>query len=61
MDSWSFITIVVFLAFMGMLVMVLWPTKGEKPYKDAEKLALKNDNDPIITPRHTSSDKRTKT
>lgn len=61
MDSWSFVTLVVFLAFMGMLVMVLLPTKGGKLYKDAEKLALKDDDTPVITPRQTSSDKRTKT
>lgn len=61
MDSWSFVTVVVFAAFMAMLFIVFWPTRGEKPYKDAEKLVLKEDNDPVITPRQTSSDKRTET
>lgn len=59
---WVVVTCVVFAAFMGMLVIVFWPSKGKKPYENAEKLALKEDSDPVITPRRQhSSDKRTET
>lgn len=51
MNTWSIVTIVVFITFIAMLILTLWPTK-DKPYKDAEKLALKNEGDLPITPRH---------
>lgn len=52
MASWqSLITVVLFVAFILMGVILYYPRRN-KPYKDAEKLALKEDGDPPITPRH---------
>lgn len=51
MRGWlSFTTVVLFTAFVAMCVLLFWPTRT-KPYKDAGKIALKEDNDPPITPR----------
>ncbi len=48
-----------FLSFILITLLVFWPGRN-KPYQGAEKLALKEDGDPIITPRHPeTSDKRT--
>lgn len=60
MDMWSFITVVVFTAFIGICLLTMLPTDNKKPYQDAEKLALKDDGSELITPRHPTSDKRTK-
>lgn len=46
----SIITVVMFVAFIGMVLILYLPRK-DPPYKDAEKLALKED-DQIIQPRH---------
>lgn len=51
MNTWSFVTVIVFIAFIAIMALTLWPTK-EKPYKDAEKIALKNEGDAPINPRH---------
>lgn len=53
---WVVVTTVVFVGFVGMCLLMLMPT-SQQLYKDADKLALKDDGE-IITPRH-SSDKRT--
>ncbi|MBV7433960.1 CcoQ/FixQ family Cbb3-type cytochrome c oxidase assembly chaperone [Cardiobacteriaceae bacterium TAE3-ERU3] len=50
MNWQSITTAVLFTAFILMGILLYWPRRGDKPYKDAEKLALKDD-DEIITPR----------
>lgn len=60
MDTWSFVTVVVFTAFVAICVLTMLPTSDNKrPYQDAEKLALKDEDSDLITPRHPTSDKRT--
>lgn len=56
----SLSTLILFLAFVGLAILLYWPSK-QKPYKNAEHIALKEEHDPPITPRHhnnTHHDKR---
>lgn len=49
----SLVTVVMFSAFILMALVLYIPRRDrERPYKDAEKLALK-EGDEIITPRHS--------
>lgn len=53
MRDWlSFTTVVLFSAFIALCVLLYWPTRS-KPYKDAGKIALKEDGDPPIQARDT--------
>lgn len=53
MRDWlTFTTVVLFSAFVALCVLLFLPTRN-KPYKDAGKIALKEDGDPPIQPRDT--------
>lgn len=53
MRDWlTFTTVILFTAFVSMCVLLFWPTRT-KPYKDAGKIALKEDGDPPIEPRES--------
>ena len=47
----KFTTVVLFTAFVLMVILLYLPQR-HKPYKDAEKLALKEDGDAPVTPRY---------
>lgn len=56
MLSWQTITtVILFTAFILMGLILYWPHR-DKPYKDAEKLALKEDGDELITPRQQNKE-----
>lgn len=56
----KFTTIVLFVSFILMIILLCWPYRN-KPYKDAEKIVLKEDNDAPIHPRQTQKNhERTK-
>ena len=49
--AWVKYTTVVLFASFILMTLILYLTQRHKPYKDAEKLALKDDNDAPINPR----------
>lgn len=51
MNIWSFMTLIMFICFVGICLLIMIPIGGKKAFQDAEKLALKEENDPLITPR----------
>ncbi|WP_072281222.1 cbb3-type cytochrome c oxidase subunit 3 [Rappaport israeli] len=50
MSAWAFATIVLFTSFVLLCVVLFLPSRNQA-YKDADKLALKDEQE-IITPRH---------
>lgn len=53
MHGWlTFTTVILFGSFVAMCVLLFWPMRT-KPYQDAGKIALKEDGDPPVQPRHT--------
>lgn len=50
MSFGSFSTLGLFIAFIGIAIVLYWPSKN-KPYKDAEKIALKEETDEPVNPR----------
>lgn len=56
----KFTTVILFVSFILMSIILCWPYRN-KPYKDAEKIVLKEDNDAPIHPRQTEKNhERTK-
>lgn len=52
MLTWhSIITVILFVTFVLMGIILYWPRQQHKPYEDAARLALKDDDDAVITPR----------
>ena len=49
--AWVKYTTVVLFASFILMVAILYLPQRRKPYEDAEKLALKDDNDAPINPR----------
>ena len=49
--AWVKYTTVVLFASFIIMTLILYLPQRNKPYKDAEKLALKDDNDAPINPR----------
>ncbi|MDO4642893.1 MAG: cbb3-type cytochrome c oxidase subunit 3 [Cardiobacteriaceae bacterium] len=49
----KFTTVVLFVSFVLMIIILYLPFR-HKPYKDAEKLALKDEDDAPINPRHSN-------
>ena len=49
--AWVKYTTVVLFASFILMTLILYLPQRRKPYKDAEKLALKDDNDAPINPR----------
>ena len=59
--AWVKYTPVVLFASFILMVVILYLPQRRKPYEDAEKLALKDENDAPIHPRHpadTAQNKR---
>lgn len=50
--AWVKYTTVVLFASFILMTLILYLPQRRKPYKDAEKLALKDENDAPINPRH---------
>ncbi len=53
----KYTTVVLFASFVLMLLILYLPQR-HKPYKDAEKLALKDEDDAPIHPRHQKTENK---